>query len=361
MLEQVLKAQEAVLGADSAGLGGSLGNLGVLTFTMGDHAASRRYWERARDIWAKDPGPESSAYAAAIGQLGNVLLHMGEVAEGRRLIEQTLAIHQKLGLMQSKEAATYLNYLAYALALQKDMQGAKAYYQRSLDLMRTMLGDRYQLVSAHRLDLAEHLYRMREFPAALDQALLSEQIARQNLLDSFPILSERQGIRSESTRKPSLDLAVTILLERSPGDLSQADITRTWDAIVRSRALVLDGIAARQRESARAPQHKGDASDRLAEARRKVSRLLVLGKGDRSLPDYEQELKLAIDAREAAERNLAQASSAYHDTLASRTAGWPEVMTALPPDTALLSYVRFLRCNKDPAAAPVAYYAALLL
>lgn len=360
MLEEVLRTQEAALGPEAPPLGGTLGNLADLSFSQGDMAAARRYWERALAIWGKDPGVESSPYAAAKAQLGAVLLRTGELAHGRQLVESALARQEKLGLTSTKERGTYLNYEAYALAGLGDMPAAKINYQRSVDVIVAVLGQRHPLVAGHRLDLAEHLYRMDEFGAAFAQAMLAEQIARNNLVDTFPVLSERQAIHAESGQKPGLGLALTLLIEAPPASLPADAIERTWDAIVRSRALVLDEMAARQRKATR-PEAPGGPADRLARARRDLSRLLVVGQGRRSLEDYERDLHRAVEAREAAERDLAQVSTTFHDTLAERRAGWPEVRTALPDGAALVAYVRYSRCHRALGVQWTSSYVALVL
>ncbi|MGH9869561.1 MAG: CHAT domain-containing protein [Candidatus Polarisedimenticolia bacterium] len=360
LFDQVLKSQEAALGPDSPQVAGTLGNLGDLCFVMNDMEAARLHWERVRAIWAKDPGPGSSAYAVASANLGNILLRTGELAQGAKLIDEALATFVKLGLMETKEAAVLLHFKAGALALQGDMPGARDHYLRALERVRAIYGENHPFVADHAFHLAEHLFRMHETGPALTQALVSERITREHLRQTFPVLSEREALNYEMARRRGVDLALTILLEKMPTRELQDGIAQSWDSIVRSRAIVLGEMAARQREGRGVSSAQGQtAADRLAVARGRVSRLLVRGPPSQDQDAYRHELQARLEEREQAERDFAQVNASYRRLLASERVGLAGVIDSLPKGTALVAYFTFSRSSPLPGMQPVESYAAL--
>ena len=105
---------------------------------------------------------------------------------------------------------------------------------------------------------------------ARGHALQAEAIARRHFQRTASWLSEREALRFEQVRVSGLDLALSSLIgtpSRHP-----AAIARAWDAVIRSRALVLDELAAR-RQIASSVEDEGMARlvDRLEAQRNRVA------------------------------------------------------------------------------------------
>src|SRR5262245_42693207 len=162
-------------------------------------------------------------------------------------------------------------------------------------------------------------------------------------------------------RRPARDLALTILLEETRDNALSDDIARVWDSIVRSRAMVLDEITARVKDAA-APASGGGLTlvERLALARRKLSRIIVLGLGKAGLEDHQHDLKLAAEDCERAERELAQASASYGRRITRSQAGLDNLIASLPLDTGLIAYVKFDRLGRAPGEHAEWYMAMTL-
>ncbi len=363
LLEQVVKSQLSAEKTETPDLAARLGNLGDICRAMNDLPAARRYWERVVAIWSKDPGEDSSAYAVAVANLGKVMLQSGQVPEGRKLIERGVALFEKLGQMETKGAPALLTFEADALALGGEMTAARDDYARALRTTRAFYGESHPYVAEQALDLAGHLYRMRDAAAALEQALISERITREHLRQAFPILSEREAIHYELARKRGADMALTILSEDLGARVAPDGVVRTWDALVRSRAMVLGEMSSRLRGAAGVTSAQGQtAVDRLATARNRVSRLLVRGPSPGQNQEvYQQEIKARVEEREKAERELAQTSDSYRRLRAAGAAGLDDVIRALGSDTALVAYSRFSRISPVPGGPAVDSYAAMTL
>jgi hypothetical protein len=113
------------------------------------------------------------------------------------------------------------------------------------------------------------------------------------------------------------------------------------DEVIRSRALVFDEMASRQRAVGRW-QDPANAPlwNTLSEARQRLSRLVVQGPESFSGRNYAEALRRARLENEAAERALAEQSAAFHSQQAREAAGLDKVAAALSPGDALVSYVR---------------------
>ena len=120
-----------------------------------------------------------------------------------------------------------------------------------------------------------------------------------------------------------------------------------WDAVIRSRALVLDELRVRHV----AARHDATLADALSDASRREANLLVAGPGGASPERYRELLRVARLNRERAERELAEASLIFRRQRDAAGIGYAEVASALPADAALVAYLRYKRREGDAYAA----------
>jgi CHAT domain-containing protein len=176
---------------------------------------------------------------------------------------------------------------------------------------------------------------------AVDQALQAEDIARRHLQTTASVLSEREALGFEASRTSGRDVALTAL---ASGKVSVPDRVRIWDALVRSRALVLDEMAARQRavREGQDPETAKLASE-LELARTLLARLLVQGPGPRRAETYPDKLNAALAETEEAERALAASSPSFREGQERRAVRGDQALQALPPGSALVSFHHYTR------------------
>src|SRR5262249_21762955 len=137
-------------------------------------------------------------------------------------------------------------------------------------------------------------------------------------------------------RPHGLDVALSIA---ASGRLTEP--APVFDAVVQSRAIVLDELAARARSSGSVDPELASLQAALTAARQRFANIML-----RSLEGEETPRDILEDARrqkEAAETELAGKSAAVRAELAHDRAGLADVLSALPPDTALASFVRYQR------------------
>ena len=186
---------------------------------------------------------------------------------------------------------------------------------------------------------------------AFDHALRAESIGREHLRLTTRAAPERQAMRYSAERLPSLDLVVSI----APA-LQDPAITRSsWDALIRSRAVVLDEMAARHRlatQESSAPLRK--AFDDYRTAAESLSNVLLRGPTSNDLDRYRRSVADLRADKESAERALAAESETVRRGLAQQQIGFEEVRAALPSNTTLVAFAR-TRATAQQAASYLAF------
>jgi hypothetical protein len=144
-----------------------------------------------------------------------------------------------------------------------------------------------------------------------------------------------------SSQKPAaLDLALTLVAQGM--DTSPLLKRNAFDAVVRSRALVLDEMATRHRTVAWA--NDPDVSRLAAEltaAREDLARRVVRGQGADPPERYKSLVLNAREQKDRAERSLAEKSLAFRNEQVRSRADLEDVRAALPLDGALVAFVRY--------------------
>ena len=173
-----------------------------------------------------------------------------------------------------------------------------------------------------------------EYGQALADAADAEHVSRNHLRLMLERLPERQSLQYALSRPKGLDLVLSIAA------IEPRAATTALDEAIRSRALVLDEMAAR-----RGARPTGDPGlwSAVVSARQRLAHLLVRGPGDLPVARY---TALVDDARrdsETAESKLAEQSTQFREELSRARIGLGEVAAAIPPDAALVSFVRYAR------------------
>jgi CHAT domain-containing protein len=121
-----------------------------------------------------------------------------------------------------------------------------------------------------------------------------------------------------------------------------------FDALVRSRAVVLDEMATRHRAVGLSESPEIQELHReLAEGRRGLANLLVRGPDEDEPARYRASVGEAREVVERAERALAERSASFAAELARSRLGLDEVLAGLPEDGALVSFVLY---GEEPIA-----------
>ena len=384
--QRAISIQEKRQGKDHPDVALNINNLAEVFYQVGDFDMSAGLFERAAAVLERTFGPQHTRVAMALGNLAQVRAAQGRLQESRALYARALSIREKAlaadhpslvytltgyaelsvrlreyaaardmfdRALAISERAFGPDHPATALVLQGlgdlrrsegDAPGAETAIARALRIRSDLLGDEHPLVAESRASLALILASTGRTAAALDAALEAERVARAHVQITAQALAERQALSYAEHRISGADVALSLLASNSvTGDDA---VRRTWDAVVRSRALVLEEMVWRQRLAAAStdPALTHLARD-LSNARQRLAGLLVRNAAD---PAARGIIERAVRERDAAERALAERSLEFRSEQARAKIGLGEAFSGLPEATALVAYVRFRR------SAPVA-------
>ena len=412
LYERALRSYERRLGLESDGATTATYNLGIANARLGDFTEARRLFDRAIASWTRARPTNPQKVARALTALAEMLGEEALDAEAKPIYERALKIREqtldpthrdvartltllamteaKLGHLtraiqlsmraidiwnrskesDSRRAADALVVHGTLQANQGNYKDAQASYDRALLILRRIVGPAHPHVAAAQISLAEAFALERQSSEAIRNAIGAEEIDSASLRLTLRYLPERQALSYAAKRAKGLDVALSVL------DMETAAAPLVLDAVIHGRALVLDEMAARHRGAADFSPDVAPLWTTLTSARQRLANLVVRGPGQQRPEQYLALVDEARREKELAERALAEKSSAFSAELAQTEIGLERVRAALPPDSALLSFVRYDRmvlessetAGAKPASTPRPYpartipsYAAFVL
>ncbi|RMG47017.1 MAG: CHAT domain-containing protein [Acidobacteria bacterium] len=335
-IEQALAIRRRSLHPDDPAIAESMIALGHTHWFEGDlESAFRRYGEAARRLEAA-LGPDHRSLAQALYDQGLAARSMGRRREARRLIERATAIESRYEKdAPSVEAARDHEMLAVLSFELGDDASAAREFERAEEVLRRTVGLDHPAAAGTLHQHAAFLAARGDAAGALELALRAWRSSREGLRAQLGGLPERQALqialsmRGRSGRDVALGLA-------AGGRLAPAQIARVWEALIASRALVLDSLIHRRLAEARGSR---DARLALLRARRNLAGLIVRGPGSTPAAAYRDAIRRARAEAERAERELARAGGPEPAPVEGITID--AVRAALPPDAALIAWARF--------------------
>ena len=367
-------------GERTLGIPIALADLCQLSEMQGDLVAAFEFCKRAIVV-AEADHPHTMNLASDLTLMGDILREQGRFNEANDHYQRALAIQQKIasdslfisdtldGLAQLARdqhdlglaviyedrafemaqkscpdlwcTPKFLNSLGELAYERGDLLNSEKYLRQALDLREKHLGPAHPDLAISLNDLALTLAAQGKTDEALTGTLRGETIGADHLRVSVRTLSERQALAYEAVRATGLDLALTMAGDRT---IKTSGRGQVFDAVIRSRALVFDELAARHRSAYEGadPQIKQLADD-LFSARARLATLVFRGAEDLKPEVYRKLLDDAREQKEKAERMLAEKSLEFRQDQARSQIGLKQISAALPPDSALVAYVRYSR------------------
>lgn len=316
--------------------------------TLNDFGASLRRaseYERALGLFTEALqigealyGPDSQVLRLLLQNLGDDEVELQRYAEARLHYARVAARLDAIGRLDSGEAMTLWQSLAFVERHDGNWAAAESCATRSIAIRERTLGPEHPRIAGSLIDRARVRAARGDARAALDDALRAESLTREQFRRDARVLSEPAAMRRAADRLTTLETYLTLAPQLEPEGRARA-----YDALIRGRGLVLDEMTWR-----RAWQPPGDTTRvRLAAeldgARADLSRLLVRGPGPEALPAFAARVREARDRVAEAERRVAVRSESFAREHARTTAGIREVAAALGRRGALVSYARFHR------------------
>jgi CHAT domain-containing protein/tetratricopeptide (TPR) repeat protein len=362
LLERALDIHVRTLGPDHADVAWNLRDLAQLQAQSGDFDLARRSLERAVEIHVKALGANHTETALDLSALADVeeAAHRDSVAV--ELHQQALTIHEQALGPRHPRVALDLMGLGRLSARRGHLAHARLRFERTLSIRGDALGPDHPLTAEAERALGDVQWAMGDTTAAFESALRAENQARAHFRLLQQSLPERLALNLSDERNTGLDLAVTVCLASPTPDRR----ARVADAIVRSRAIVLDEMIQRLRFTSERNDPRLDTLARnLSSARERLSNLSVRVPEREPAGRYLAMLDSARAERERAERALAEASVGFRGRQQQQDAGLVAIRSEIPSGSTLVSYLVVDRhapfVRRDLAGGTPAVYIACVI
>lgn len=339
-----LEIREAVHPAGHPRIAEALLNLGNTLRNQGEREQARTLILRARDIWEKLYGPQHPYMSNFLLALGDMAFAEGRLEEARTLDERALAIREQGIGTDTPQTAEALHQLSFISLAEERYTEAQAQLERAIQIVSSQIGPAHPLIAEYGYDLARAEYFGGLHSAAAAQAYQADLILTSHLRFTLRALPERQALRyAQQTHSPR-GLLFSLLDESDDPQL----IAHAWDALIRSRAMVLDEMATRTRRIAlagdSAAHHRLEVYQNTST---RLANLIVRGPGAGDPASYRRLIEDARRGMEQAERAL----TPEHDlpSPAAPDLGWRDVLTALPEESALVAFALYPHHSVDGA------------
>jgi CHAT domain-containing protein/tetratricopeptide (TPR) repeat protein len=407
ILEEALAMSEQTLGPNNRQVGQILADLAIQRADTGRIDLAIQYQERAVAIARAVRGDDNSETWQTISALGDLRARAGDWKEALELLRQALAGQEKKFGPVHQEVGVTLLTLARVEAESGDASSAREHYQRGIEVFSKMFGPKHPEI-AHGLDGLAHLSLAAGDLDAADSALRQAQAIREEILgpdhpdvaeglvdlaglewrradghaalrDSFRAeailqrhfgaairgFSEREALAYQRIRTTGLGVAFSVLASMPPAERPADALTEVWNAVIRSRSLVLDQIASRHELAGE--QRGGPSADlmrRLAMAANRLARVVVQGPSVARPETYRARFEQALAEKEKLEHELAALAEGSGGSPAGADVSLHGVVAALPDGTGLAAFVEFPRSQSSPGGgagepAPVGHYGIL--
>ena len=338
LFERVLATRAKQRGLADPRTAESLGNLAALLSTAEDYRRTRPLFERALEAQERFLGPDHPEVGAAAGNLADVLSRTGEDDRAKQLYERAVTIWERSLGVDHPKVATALGNLARFYLRTGSYQEPGLLLVRALAIQEKALGSDHPdvaLTLSSQAELEAHNGAPRE---AFATAVRAEALNREHLRLTIGSLPERQALSYASSLPSTLSLMLRLAAIR-PGDSQM--VTEAWNAVVRARGVVFDEVAARHRfAGAEAAGGMAASATALASARQRLAALVVRGIRNDPPDRYRRLLEEARVEKDRTERALAEHSAKFRDDESRSHLRLREVAAALPPDSALVAFVR---------------------
>jgi CHAT domain-containing protein/tetratricopeptide (TPR) repeat protein len=300
--------------------------------------------ERALAIREMNHGPDHRDVARTLTNMASTLAQVGQTTRARAAATRAIAIWERLEAPNAPDYATALGLYADLQARAGNYIAARDYYARAMAIRARAFGTSNPLFADAQAGFALALANTGDPWGAFTNAANAEATGRTHLRTMLRSLPERQSLEYAAVRPRALDLVLSLTDQSQATDLA-------LDGVVRGRALVLDEMAARQRSERTAIEGTDPLRVAFSSAQQRLANLVVRGPGQMSSAQYATLVEDARRESELAEQALAERNSEFKAERSRAQLGLDDVRSSLPPDTALVSFVRYEQTIVAPTGA----------
>jgi CHAT domain-containing protein len=336
---------------DAFELPGSLSNLADVLNRMKDHAGAIAALEEALAV-AQERAPNDPHMSILENNLGSSYSQNGEIDKAIPHLTRSIELSAKLYGNGAPMVLAAKGNLAVMYGRAGKFDLSWKYFDETLAHAKPFGFETSQTRSTYARSLASG----GNLVPAIQQGLIAAKLGRENFVLGARSLPERQALAFDLLRARGLDLAISVLAKHP--EMVSGDV---YQEVIRSRALVADEMARRQKNLNR--NNDPELAGLLKELDQARSALLALEQDGKSKAATPETIAQATDKMERAEAAAARRSAAFRDDERVSAVALDDVRRNLPKGSVLISYVRFGRSaveRVDPKSDKVAGYAAFV-
>jgi len=362
--------------------------------TLGDLDCARRTNDAAIVIEREGGSKRASELVLSLNartglddRIGNKAAADQDIEEALSIAAQLPANDASLGLVEQRAGEHYTHTQEFSKAI--------AHFTRALEITGQEYDPDFHQFGLIRLNLATAYSRSGDFPLAwknyesaiygksanfysrvmahaqfarslasggdpqraITEGLQAAQMTRESFVLQARVLPERQALRFYEQRPRGLDVTLSVLVRHA--ELQTANTNSIYQEAVRSRALVADEMARRQKNLN--ANNDPEIARLLKEMDQARSNLLAI---EEAKQDTSEAIQQAAQKMEAIESVLASRSAALRNDERLNAVRLEDLRRSLPANSVLISYVayrRFAVDQVDPAYTAVSSYMAFAL
>jgi CHAT domain-containing protein/tetratricopeptide (TPR) repeat protein len=357
--ERTVAIARAVRGDDNSETWQTLSALGDFKARAGDWEGALALLRPALDGQERKFGPVHQEVGVTLLTLARVEAESGDTASAREHYQRGIDVFSKMFGPSHPEIALGLDGLAHLSIAAGATDEADATLRQAQKIREEILGPDHPDVAEGLVDLARLEWSRGDGAGALRDAFRAEEILQRHFGAAIRGFSEREALAYQRIRTTGLGVAFSVLSSMPPAERPADALTEVWNAVIRSRLLVLDQVASRH--ALAGEEHSGASADvmrRLAMAANRLARVVVQGPSVAHPETYRARFEQALAEKEKLEHQLATLAEGSGASLPE--ASLQAVTSALPEGTGLAAFVQFSLSQSRPRAS-VDHYGLLLL
>lgn len=345
---ETLSALQKIYGQEHVETTYALDAVGACYFNDGQYELALDYYLESQRLLEMALGVDNPEAGPTIFQVGRCQAALGHLQLGADTMMNSLAIQEDPVGEDSPDLCDLLHRLAEVHLQLGRPADALGFVRRSQKLLEVSVGTEHPLYAASTLLKAQSLAALGETDRAIGLALAAEKTSRQHLQVTMRVLSEARALDYAANRVQGLDVALSLL----PSGDASPQVAQVWDAVIQSRAVVLDEFTARNTTlSTQAGPQAVALLDSSLTVRENLANLTLRGPGHLDAAAYIQAMADSRRELDRLDRQLSLADVRTGVARRGRETDHTEVANQLPTGSAMVSYVLYHRPVGPPAEA----------
>lgn len=353
IMEESTDILKKLKGALSHEYATGLSNLSVLFSEMQEYDESIAKAEEAVAIRRKILDPSDPAYASGLSNLAGAYFEQKKHDKAAKLFAEVIELRRKTLGEDHPEYAQALSNMATLNYEIRQYEKTENLLLEAMAIRERTLGEKHPEYAINLNNLAILYTTLRQFEKAERFMMKSNSIKKNNIVNSFTLLSENEKAEYLQNRVWVVDETNSFLY--NAGKATPEFLRHSFDQLIFIKSMLLSD----SRNMLKMVQDSNDENLRKIFGRWRTLQATLSGEYANSVQNRSVELKKMEAEAEMLEKELMQQSAEFRRQQQSLTAGFSEIRSKLAADEAVIEFVRFDFMNGEWTDSTM--YAAYIL